>query len=379
MRSGPARPASARVPDPPLTPEVVPRSALRQQFARQLAQPGPRAPGIHVYLAYSVPGASRPLAELVTDADGEARARVAAGKVRVTSDRGRGEKEVMADVVAGLRLEVVLTLAEGLAVEGVVREPAGGPVAGARIWLTSFQSPWCGGAFVADADAQGRFALQGVPKGQSLGAVAAGYAPSKLVDLDLVVTKQVPVRIELLLSEPGGALTGRVTDEGGKGIAAAIVAVGECQRRQQHRSGNSVEEAWTPRCAVTDADGRYQIEGLAPGPQPVEAWSPAFAFWHGQVTIVARETEQLDITLLRPVTVSGTVTGEDGKALPGACRCRSGIRRRVRRRWRRARSGPTPAKSRSWPRTTRRRSSWPVRCAARSPTAVAASANARSP
>jgi hypothetical protein len=321
--------AAAREAQATRTPAATPAEAndtgakeTGELLVRVVWADGTKAPGIHVYLARSVPGASRPLAELVSDAAGEARARVATGRVLVTSDRGHGEKELVVEVTAGLQQEVVLTLPAGLEVAGIVHDAAGGPVGGASIWLTGFQSPWCAGAFVASADAHGAFALRGVPKGQSLGAVAAGYAPSKLVDLDLVDTTQKPVRIELVLSEPGGAMTGRVTDEQGKAVAGAIVAVGTSERRMQHRSGNSVEEVWTPRRAVTDADGHYAIEGLQPGAQRVEVWGPAFAFWHGQVTIVAHEQVHLDVTLLLPVTVFGTVTAEDGKPLAGACvRC----------------------------------------------------------
>ncbi len=284
---------------------------------------GSNAPGIRVYLARSVPGASRPLAELVSSAAGEARAHVAAGKVRVTSDRGgRGEKELVADVTAGQLEEVRLELPAGVDVEGAVHDGAGVPVAGAQVWLSSPQSAWCAGAFVGESGTDGTFRLRAVPKDQSLGAVAKGFAPSKLVDLDLLDTSKPPVQVTLVLADVGGALAGRVADEQGKPVASAIVAVGVPERHMNHRSGNSFEEVWSPRRAVTGDDGRYVIEGLAPGEQPVEAWGREFAFWHGKATIVLQQQAQLDIALLRSVTVFGTVTGEDGVLLAGACvRC----------------------------------------------------------
>ncbi|MGB3969100.1 MAG: carboxypeptidase regulatory-like domain-containing protein, partial [Planctomycetota bacterium] len=265
------------------------------------------------------PGVSRPLAELVSDAAGEARAHVPAGRVRVTSDRGgTGRKELVATVVAGQQQEVVLELPAGVDVAGSVHDAAGAAIAGAQVWLSSPQSPWCAGSVVTSSGADGTFQLRAVPTTQSLGAIAPGFAPSKLVDLDLQDTKVSPVRITLVLGEHGGALAGRVTDAKGKPVAGAVVAVGASERRMAHRSGNTFAENWSPRRARTDDDGRYAIAGLVPGEEPVEVWATGFAYWHGKAMVTAKTTTQLDLTLERGVTVSGTVTGEDGKPLAGA-------------------------------------------------------------
>lgn len=287
---------------------------------------GERAAGVRVYLALTVPGASRPLAERLADEHGEVRARVPAGKVRVTSDRG-GRAET--DVEPGRTNEVELKLEAGLAVTGSVHDAAGRPVAGAETWLTSSQSAWCAGVCVAQADAAGEFRLRDVPKTQSLGAVAPGYAPSKLVDLELVkpqatagAGEPAAVRIELVLDAPGGSLTGLVADEQGNGVADAIVAVGRTERLVNSRTGGTREERWPPRRATTGEDGAFGLAGLLPGTHPVEVWSDRFALWRGECTIAADAGTRLDVTLLRGVTIAGTVTGEDGKPLAGACvRC----------------------------------------------------------
>jgi RNA polymerase sigma-70 factor (ECF subfamily) len=279
------------------------------------------AAGVNVHVAPAYPGLV-PRAQLVTDAAGHARARVAVGKTRVASDRasqdamyGRG---VEVDVVAGEQREVTLKLAAGVDVAGVVRDGNGAPVAGARIWLTSFTQPWCAMAQVAESDALGAFTVRAAPKDQSLGATAPGKAPSPLVDLETCDCKQSPVRIELVLGGTGGALAGRVVDEQGKGVAGARIAVGNNKRLVEDGIDGRMRELWAPMQAVSDEKGAYVVDGLQPGKYPVEVWAEAFPFWHGDATIAAGETAQLDITMLRAVIVHGVVTGEDGAPLAGA-------------------------------------------------------------
>src|SRR5262245_21478151 len=280
------------------------------------------AAGVNVHVAASYPGRV-PRANLVTDAAGHARARVATGKTRVASDRASQDdmyvgREVEVDVVTGQQREVTLKLAAGVDVAGVVRDGSGAPVAGARIWLTCFTQPWCAMAQVAESDAAGAFLVRAAPKEQSLGATAPGKAPSQLVDLETCDTKQPPVRIELVLGAAGGTLAGRVVDQQGSGVAGARVAFGKNRRLVDHGVDGRMTELWAPLQAVTDATGAYVLDGLPPSKQPVEVWAAAFPFWHGEATIAAGDTAHLDVTMLRPVTVHGTVTGEDGAPLAGA-------------------------------------------------------------
>ena len=278
------------------------------------------AAGVNVHVAPVYPGLV-PRAKLVTDATGHAHARVAVGKTQVASDRGGQEglyvRAVEVDVLAGERSEVTLKLPAGVDVAGVVRDARGAPVAGARIWLTCMTLPWCAMAQVAASDEHGAFTVRAVPKEQSLGATATGKARSDLVDLETCDLKQSPVRIELVLGESGGTLVGRVVDEQGNGVVGAVVAVGQNKDLIDTDVTGRYVEKWAPAQATSDDAGSYALEALAPGTHPVEVWSSAFAFWHGEVTIAAADTARLDITLPRPVTVHGVVTGEDGAPLAG--------------------------------------------------------------
>ncbi|MBK8099526.1 MAG: carboxypeptidase regulatory-like domain-containing protein [Planctomycetes bacterium] len=233
------------------------------------------------------------------------------GELRLQSDRG-GRQTVT--VRAGERQDVTFPVPAGIAVHGIVREPAGGVVAGAEIWLTTHATSWLGGSVVGTSAADGTFALRDVPESQSLGALVAGRAPSALVDLEQLDTAISPVRIELIVGDAGGALTGRVVDAQGAGVADARIAVGKVARFLDMRSGGGMVEAWSPRLGVTAAEGAFAIQSIRPGRHPVEVFAPGHAFWHGECEIVAQQTSHLEVRLPAAMTVVGTVT--DGKAVP---------------------------------------------------------------
>jgi protocatechuate 3,4-dioxygenase beta subunit len=277
---------------------------------------GSPAASIHLFVAGGQAWPQRPLARLRSDAHGEARARaLPAGKVRLSSDRAVN-KEV--EILAGQEQEVRLVLPAGVDVEGIVRDGGREPVPGADIWLTVWAAPWQGGAIVARSGPDGTFRVRSVPPQQSLGALADGFAPSELVDLELLDCRNPPVRVELVVGAAGGALAGRVLDPRMTGIAGAMVAVGSPKYRGEPRTGRGQAEHWSPRPAITDADGRFRIASLAPGRHPVEVWAAGYPYWHGQCEIVANTTATLEVQLLDGVTVHGIVRDADGKGLAGA-------------------------------------------------------------
>lgn len=274
-------------------------------------------PAVGVQVHVGVPdGGRRPLAMSITDEQGQVRTRVAIGKVAVTADRQ--SEAVEGEVTAGALCRLQVRLEAGIDAVGYVRDARGAAVAGASVWMTSYQAPWCAMAVVATSDGSGRFQVRAVGPQQSLGATAPGFAPSALVDLERVERKQAPVAIELRLGDGGGSVAGHVIDADGKPVTGAIVAIGSSDRLVDMGVDGRMAENWAPRQVRSDVDGVYRCEGLLPGPQPVEVWAGASPFWHGSVTVVAGETTKLDIALAKGAVVHGVVTGEDGAPLGAA-------------------------------------------------------------
>ncbi|MFM1872299.1 MAG: hypothetical protein RL398_1721 [Planctomycetota bacterium] len=235
------------------------------------------------------------------------------GRHELLSDR---DFRLEIDVVAGAQ-EVVFELPAGVEVVGTVRDPAGASVPGASIWLQSSRTVWNGGAIVAVADANGDYRLPHMNPKRSLGAVARGRAPSRLVDLDQLETSAAPLRVDLVVGELGGDLVGIVRDADGKPLADADVAVGTVPSHLDWR-GREVVEAWTPRTAQSAADGGFAIDGLKTGEVPYAARKPGFGIVRGTVRIEAGTPARLEIVLPKAAMLHGIVTEADGRPAANA-------------------------------------------------------------
>ena len=174
------------------------------------------------------------------------------------------------------------------------------------------------GRVVAQAGSDGKFRVRSVATDEALGAIARGFAPSELVDLDLVDTSKSPTTIRLQLAGTGGGLTGQVTTPTGNPIAGALVAVGKTPRNVEWRGDDSFAEKWTPRVAVTDGEGLYEFVGLAPGTHPVAVRAAGFPYWLGETTIEAGVTSELPIQMDTGVTVKGTAYDDNNQPVAGA-------------------------------------------------------------
>lgn len=235
------------------------------------------------------------------------------GKASLLSDRG-DRHEIT--VVAGVQ-DVGFGLKGGVEVRGTVTGPDGTRVAGAEVWLQTPGTDWSSGRTVTITDGVGAFALQHIDPTHSLGAVAAGFSPSKLVDLDVVETSKRPAIVNLELQPAGGRLEGRVSDSSGEHVAAALVAAGEKPRYLDHR-GERIIEQWTTRTAATDGDGCFAIDGLAVGVQPVAIRADGYGLWRGEVEIAAGQTAVIAPQLQASAVLVGTVTDDAGAPLEGA-------------------------------------------------------------
>jgi protocatechuate 3,4-dioxygenase beta subunit len=169
------------------------------------------------------------------------------------------------EVPRGEALEVVMDPASN--VSGVVLDADGEPVPDAQVSLTRERTIEMGGAVMmtmmmqgAESDAEGRFLFEDQEPGKiSLSAVASGYQEAQLDHLEIPKGEDLE-GVEIPL--PSGAIVeGRVlAPDGRPAIGAVLQPVEESSEMIRIAGGN-----------MTDGNGYYRIEGLAPGPQSIEA------------------------------------------------------------------------------------------------------------
>ena len=137
-------------------------------------------------------------------------------------------------------------VAESVSLSGIVRDPAGAPVEGARVHV------FRGGSWVswgkATTTSDGRFEIDGLLPGTfSAAAEVRGYAPSVLLDIPGGARD-----LEFVLNE-GGAITGKVVSEEGEPVPEVMVTA------EYH--SNILHSVW----GKTDRNGVYRIPRLAEG------------------------------------------------------------------------------------------------------------------
>ena len=235
------------------------------------------------------------------------------GKVAIQSDRGDGKRIT---VIAGGQ-EVAFELKAGITVTGTVLDPNGRRVASASVWLQSSNPRWNGGRVMTRTDAGGEFTLQHCNPAYSLAAIAAGFGPSKLLDLELVETLTSPVVVELKLEGSGGRLEGTVTDTEGAPIEAALIAVANDKHHATSKGSRYVED-WSPRTTETDENGFFAIDGLTMGTPKIAIRAAGYGLHRDEVTITAGQTTAVNPHLPASSVIHGTVTDGQGNPIEKA-------------------------------------------------------------
>jgi len=147
----------------------------------------------------------------------------------------------------------VLRLIRGARLAGVVLDPGGAPVAGASVRARCSLEGGAVASHDGDADEQGRFELRDLAAGSfALTASSESWAPSQERTLTLAAGEAVE---DLVLSlTAGGTLEGRVFgDDGAPATGRTIMTVPLVSP-----GGDQVQ-------TISDGDGRFRVERLAPG------------------------------------------------------------------------------------------------------------------
>lgn len=206
-----------------------------------------------------------------------------------------------------------LALVSGGTIHGIVTSADSEPVAGASIQARGRHQ--VGGiARTATTDGDGRFRLDGLSTDLvDLGVRGAGHP--LLVRTAVRVNSESPVLIELL---NGGVVTGRVVDAGGNGAAGVPVGL---RIELDYRSGGSPllwgAQEMFPR-GVTDSEGRFRFDELAPGAWSAEARKGTEAAKVEAFELAAGAEREIELVLGTPDRLTVIVTTHLGEPVAGA-------------------------------------------------------------
>ncbi|MGE0190558.1 MAG: carboxypeptidase regulatory-like domain-containing protein [Planctomycetota bacterium] len=239
------------------------------------------------------------------------------------------------DLVAGETLEHDIELERGGRIVGRVTEAEGGkPIVGAAVETTgNFAMMWTG-APTAVTDAEGRYEIVGLMPGTyGVSVRAAGFADAQTEPTVTISDQGNEGEINVALSG-AGRLVGIVVDAADEPVAGAkVFARGQApegeEGRQRGPGGRAMErlrEELDPHLTVTDEEGRFVLDGLAPR----LAWKAAvmaegFVETESErVRIAEGDTREVRVVLQPGGVLEGRVVDEDGRWVAGA-RIRHGL------------------------------------------------------
>ena len=157
----------------------------------------------------------------------------------------------------------------------------------------------------------GRFALEDVPAGKwQVVVTAKGYQVGRAAGIvveEATTTDGVEIRVP-----PGSALKGRVTD------ARTLKGVPEAEVGVRSETGAPAGAAFgSGSDIVTDVDGRFEVEGLAPGKVTVSVQHADYTDRTESVEL-KEGGSSVEVALSRGVSLGGVVLSETRQPMPGA-------------------------------------------------------------
>jgi hypothetical protein len=177
-------------------------------------------------------------------------------------------------------------------VAGRIFDPEGRPVPGA--WVEAARGE-------AESDDAGRFRMTGLVPGTTVSlAVQAPGLRGGLASVR-VPPEGKATRVEIHLGR-AAALDGRLTDAAGRPIASASV---------------TLQEPPSPR-TLTDDDGRFHLDGLAPGRREAVALRLGGRPLARAAVDLREGPNRLDLTAPPGLPISGRVVDEQGAPVPAA-------------------------------------------------------------
>jgi hypothetical protein len=230
------------------------------------------------------------------------------GSYHLSARRGAeaGAQGAPIPIAAGRTVRgVVLQLGSASAIAGMVfAQSSGRPISGAAVALTASGSANMAGAAVSDA--AGSFSIGGLAPGSYDAAVHAdGFSDQLRRGVTVAAAQTFPLQVGLTGT---GAVGGLVTDSAGRGLAGAVVRIAP----SLGPGAGAVQSE-----AVAGADGRYRLDGLAPGTVRLAASRDESSFGPARsVEVVEGQESPLDFALADNGWLTGHVQLKSG-APPG--------------------------------------------------------------
>lgn len=245
-----------------------------------------------------------------TDARGAATiAGLPAGAIRVRTDREQEPHDL--EVEAGTTTRVTLRLRPEVVIEGVVADPAGAPVAGARVRTPNrAELPT-----LTNSRADGSFAWRGM-RVVEIWAEQDGRAPSRL---QLVPGSDEPRHpMELRLGVTAPSFSGMVLDPSGRPASGASVAIAvDDAPPPVLRDGRRARNV-PPVLLTTDESGRFTTSSVPIGKHWLVACAAGSAPAFVEVEIFAVARAPVVVQLEEGAAVHGIVRDAQGEPVPAA-------------------------------------------------------------
>lgn len=202
-----------------------------------------------------------------------------------------------------------LVAVRGGALQGIVQDEHGRPVAGVKLeaGLGAFAMETHRGTETA---VDGSFTIDHLRTGRwSLRTASARYLPTTL-EVDLAVEERRGGLVVVV--RPGDAIAGQVVDDRGVGTPGVKVT---CKRREL-QGAMGIERFSSDEAAITDAAGYFTLAGLPKGTVTIRA----FGKGHTAVTMpdVPVGTGDLVLHVQRLATIEGLLTATDRTPITGS-------------------------------------------------------------
>lgn len=207
-----------------------------------------------------------------------------------------------------------LVMTPGARLQGKVVDPQGQPIVDAMVLVVEQRSRMPATFLVqlvgqqepdTTTDVEGRFTISDRTRGEAVHLVIGkdGFLPQVLASVRAPTEK--PLRVTL---RRGSSVSGRVIDDSGLPVAAALVMV--------HPEGGGSSGRYSPssRQTNTDEDGTFEVDNVEPGNATVTTRASGFQEFQlsGLEVPADRPLTDLQIELEAGATIRGTVTLADG-------------------------------------------------------------------